>query len=363
MKSLHLGTYWGIPVKVHWSFYLLFLFIIGVGLMNGLDAVSLLYFGLFIILMFTCVVLHEYGHALTAKRFGVDTVDIIISPIGGIARLKKLPEQPVQELKIAIAGPLVNLTIAVLLFLLALLTIDVDSFVPEEDSLKFLANPAGFLVSLIWINVVLFVFNLVPAFPMDGGRILRAILSMNFGIERGTRYASIVGRILAIVFVVFGLVYQHIMLVLIGGFVFLMARAEQRQVTIKSRLNNFVARDIMKTTFNRLHLSTGIRELYEHYIRGGERNYVVVDSLGNLSGVISEEAIKEAINSGDLDRPVSMIMKSQLYIVPQDMKLYRLYEEMNVRGEAMAIIKNGDQVLGIIDRQMLFNFVQLKVGN
>jgi len=361
MKSLHAGTYWGIPVKVHWTFSLLFLILLSVGWYSGAGSLALLSYALFIILMFVCVILHEYGHALTARKYGVKTLDIIISPIGGIARLQKLPEKPRHELIIAIAGPLVNLGIALILFLFVYIFFSDVPFSDPEDTFEVIATPHGFIALLIYINCILFVFNLVPAFPMDGGRILRAFLSMRFGKVAGTRYASIVGRILATLFVVFGLFAQAITLVFIGIFVFIMANSENKQMLIRSKLSKFVARDIMNSQFTRLHLSTSLREVYDHYIRGGEKNYVIFDSMGNVSGVLPELFIKEAFKDDELDKSVNDYMSDKVYYINEDIALDKLFENMNLKGVAIAIIKNGDQIQGVIDRQMLYDFIQLQL--
>ncbi len=361
MKSFHAGTYWGIPVKVHWTFSLLFLILIGAGWYNGASSIAIFSYALFIILMFVCVILHEYGHALTARKYGVKTLDIIISPIGGIARLQKLPEKPIHELIIAIAGPLVNLVIALFLFIGVLIFFSVETISNPDESLELIATPQGFLALLIWINCVLFVFNLVPAFPMDGGRILRAFLSMKYGKVIGTKYASLVGKVLAGLFVFIGFTTQHIMLIFIGVFVFVMATSENKQVLMKSKLSKISARDLMNTTFTKLHLSTSLREVFERYIRGGEKNYLVYDSMGNVSGILPELFIKEAYKKDDLDKPASEYMSKSIYIADVDQTLDNLHEDMNIKGAAIAIIKNGDQIQGVIDRQMLYNYIQLQM--
>ena len=361
MKSLHAGTYWGIPVKVHWTFSLLFLILIGAGLYNGAKNIEIFSFALFIILMFVCVILHEYGHALTAKKYGVKTIDIIISPIGGIARLQKLPEKPVHELAIAIAGPLVNLGIALVLFLVALVFFTEEAFTNPDEAFELIATPQGFIALLIWINCILFAFNLIPAFPMDGGRILRAFLSMKYGKVTGTKYAANVGRILAGLFIVLGFTTQHIMLIFIGVFVFVMATSENKQVLVKSKLSKASARDIMNTTYSKLHPSTTLREVFEKYIRGGEKNYIVFDSMGNVSGVLPELFIKEAFRKDELDQSVNGYLSNNIYYSDVNQTLDKLQEGMDVKGVSIAIIKNGDQIQGVIDRQMLYNFIQLQL--
>lgn len=361
MKSLNVGTYWGIPVNIHWTFSFLFLLFLGYGLYLGQDIIALLSIGLFIVSMFVCVIMHEFGHALTARKFGIKTLDIIISPIGGIARLQKLPENPIQELVVAIAGPLVNLGIAFLLTLVAFIFFSEASFISPDDTIELIKTPIGFLVSLIYINGVLFFFNLIPAFPMDGGRILRALLSMRYGKVKGTQIASVVGRILAVAFIILGLAIQSIMLVFIGGFIFIMARRENDQMVIKSKLEVGIAKDIMNINYSKIHLSDTMKYVYDKYIRGGEKNYLVFDSMGNVSGVLPELFIKQAFKSNELDQSANENMSENIYYADENIALDKLFEEMNQNGIAIAIIKNGDQIQGVIDRHMLYNYIQLQL--
>jgi len=229
--SLSLGRYFQIPVFLHWSFILIVLFISYVVISEEMEALQAAAFSLYIILVFFCVVLHEYGHALMARRYGIETQDIIITPIGGLARLRGMPEEPRGELMIAIAGPLVNLVIAVLIFLLLYL-MGVGIILPDADDLTILTNPIGFLHLVLMLNFILFLFNLIPAFPMDGGRILRAFLSMKLGKRKATHIASIIGRILAVAFIILASYNGLPGLLFIGIFIFIMAGKESKAMTI-----------------------------------------------------------------------------------------------------------------------------------
>lgn len=361
MKQLIVGRLWGIPIKIHWTFSLLFLILIGYGLYIGTDYSTLLAFTLFIISLFVCVILHEFGHALTARKFGVDTIDIIISPLGGIARLKKLPEKPMHELIVAIAGPLVNLSLALIFFLIAVFAYSNLPLPTVDNSVKFISSPLGFLALLIWMNIVLFVFNLVPAFPMDGGRILRALLSMKYGKVKGTYIASYVGRAIAIMFIAIGF-FGNILLVFIGVFVFFMAKSENEQIIINSKLSGVKVKEIMNSDYTKLHLSTTLHEVYQKYIRGGEKNYLVFDSLGNVAGVLPELFIKDAFKENHMNKTVNEYMSNNIFYFDENQTLDKLFEEMNLHGVAIAIIKNGDQIQGVVDRQMLYNFIQLQIS-
>jgi Zn-dependent protease len=200
--SLYLGDFSGIKVYIHWTFLILvgWIFLLhaqrGNGWLAGLGGVA------FILALFACVVLHEFGHALTAKRYHIQTRDITLYPIGGIARLDSLPQKPGQELLVALAGPAANLVIAGLLWLYmhSFGTLPDWSVLENADQKQNLP----FVFNLFAANIILAVFNLVPAFPMDGGRVLRALLAFNMDRTKATRIAAGIGQFLAILFVFFG---------------------------------------------------------------------------------------------------------------------------------------------------------------
>lgn len=360
MGSLKIVTFAGIPVKIHWSFLLLILFLGGYGYLNQMDIVDLLWFGSVVASMFVCVILHEYGHALMAKRYGVKTIDIIISPIGGLARLQKLPEKPSEELKVAIAGPLVNIAIASILFISMYLINQDLSFLNSSPDLKSIQSVNGFAGLLIGINLVLFVFNLIPAFPMDGGRILRALLTINYGRVKGTKLASIVGRVFAVGFVIYGLLTSEYILIFVGIFVFIMATNENRQVALEGVLNGGIVSDIMNKEFTRVHLSESLNTLFNSYIRGGEKNYLIFDSMGNVSGVVPEMFLKQAYKEGILETTSANEYMSKLYVeVHKDMAIRKVFDLMNNEGASMAIVKEEEEILGVIDRHVLQNYLQV----
>ena len=295
--SLHIGTFGGIPLKIHWTFSFLILFLLftifaeGVGLEQGL------WFGGYIIALFLCVVLHEYGHAIAAKRYGVQTKDIILSPIGGVARLEVLPEKPVQELIIALAGPAVNVIIAVLLTIGFLIS-SVDPLEALNYDILGIDGPKDFFVFLLVLNIMLFVFNLIPAFPMDGGRVLRSLLAMKFGRVNATKVASFVGRILAIGFVIFGLSNNMYVLAFIGVFIYMSAAAEYRHTKLSSVFSEHIVSDIMRTEFTKLHIGDLYARPIDLYKRNIESNFLVFDSLGYISSMNNDKALIDSIVNG-----------------------------------------------------------------
>lgn len=221
-RSIRLGSLSGIGIYVHWSFFLLPAWVFFEGLASG-QALSLT---ALVLVIFGCVLLHEMGHALMARRFGIATRDITLTPIGGIARLSRMTERAVEEFWIALAGPAVNVAIAAgLALLLTSSTL--------EETLGLVDGLVRFLWSLLAANVVLVVFNLLPAFPMDGGRVLRALLTRPLGAVRATEVAATLGLIMAGVFVVLGLLsmvpgspVSSPLLVIVGPFVYLMGQHE-----------------------------------------------------------------------------------------------------------------------------------------
>ncbi|WP_182867948.1 site-2 protease family protein [Stieleria mannarensis] len=219
--SWHLGQLAGIDVRIHWTFLLLPIWIYYSSLAAGSGAVAATVAVLLVFAIFGCVVLHELGHSLTARRFGIETHDITLLPIGGVASLQRIPRSPWQELAIAVAGPAVNVVIALVLFAL-LPVLAATSLLP--------VGAIAFLSKLAWVNVALVVFNMLPAFPMDGGRVLRSVLALGLPYRSATRAAAGVGQVVAILFALFGLLSGNLMLVILAGFVFLAGRGESMMV-------------------------------------------------------------------------------------------------------------------------------------
>jgi Zn-dependent protease len=206
----------GTDVNIHLTFFLLLAWI---GHTSGATGV------LFVVLLFGCVLLHEFGHVFAARAFGVRTPDITLYPIGGVARLERMPKKPFQELMVALAGPAVNVVIALFLF----------GLIGAGTVMGALTNPSGsFLVQLAVVNVWLVIFNLIPAFPMDGGRVLRSVLAMRMNRSRATDIAAQVGKVFAVGFGVLGLFYNP-MLIFIAIFVYFGATQEAIAARMEER--------------------------------------------------------------------------------------------------------------------------------
>lgn len=321
----------------------------GMDIRGGLTLTTL------ILTLYLCVVLHEYGHALTARKYGIETRDIIISPIGGLARLEGLPDRPLHEMLIAIAGPLVNVVIAILLTLVLTLVLG-EPIIPHTVS-DYLTAPTDVLRAIIVLNIILFLFNLIPAFPMDGGRILRALLSMKFGRARGTLIASIIGRIIAVGFIFYAVFNNQITTGFIGVFVFLMASMENRDVQLQSKLKNGVAQTIMRTDWSKIHISETMQSVIDKYLRGGETSYMVYDSLGYIMGGIPELYIKDAIKNNEGHLSVSDRLSHSIAYASPSTPIHQIYQTFANKKAAIVLIKQEEDIIGLIDMSMMKRYI------
>lgn len=361
--NLNIGTYLGIPVEIHWTFGLLVLFVGYVGITNGLNGKEIFAFGLYILVLFLCVVLHEYGHAIMARRYGVKTRDIILSPIGGVARLESIPEEPYKELFIALAGPLVNVIIAITLSIITLIIYSGGIF-PSSESLELLKYPSEFIRFVIVMNIALFVFNLVPAFPMDGGRVLRSLLAIKIGRSKATRIASIIGRVLAIGFIILGLLNSQFILMIIGVFIYVTAGSENKSVMITEALGHTLAKEIVNPNYTIINVDDPIQRPMNIYLRGGEKNFLVADHEGTIVGVIPELFLIDAIKNNLTELTVGQRMSDKHALLPEEASLMEVYKLMSSKGMSIVSIVNqeGDRI-GIIDREGVSRFLEISLNN
>lgn len=239
--SLRLGSIAGIRLEVHVTFLLM---LAGVALFTSSSPRDAFHTALHLVLLFSCVVLHELGHALMARRFGIATREIVLLPIGGVARLERMPDQPVQEILVAVAGPAVNVVLATIFGAILF-----AGHARPETILERAAG-TGTLEFMLFANLFMIGFNLIPAFPMDGGRVLRGTLATFLPYMKATRIASLVGQGFALLFAVLGVfVFQNVVLVLIAMFVFVTAGEERALVQTRSSLAGLPASAAMVTAF------------------------------------------------------------------------------------------------------------------
>ncbi len=353
--SIQIAKLFNIPVLVHWSFGLLAFFVLWEGFSNDLSWEGTLWLGVFVLALFLCVVMHEFGHALTARRYGVGTRDIILLPIGGVARLDRLPEKPIHEFLVAIAGPAVN--IAIVLALSPLFLFSVVSFNVTSNAGGI--NAQNFIPLLVLLNVMLAIFNLIPAFPMDGGRILRALLSMRLGRVRATKIAAVIGQLFALAFVVSSILWvKSPMLALIGVFVFLNAWGEARSVKMNSLLDDTKLSDIMKTRFTRLHPHDTMHTAIRIMEMGAEQNFIITNEAAQSIGILHNEFIKEAMSQRDGNAPVAVYMSKHYEPLQAQDSVRFAAMRIQTNGYSIVPVEKDGQLVGVLDMKMIQEFLK-----
>lgn len=338
--SFSLGRILGIDLRIHATFLLLLAFItVAHWLPTGDLGVGLAWLGFFVAL-FTCVVLHEYGHALAARYYGIGTRDITLLPIGGLARLERMPESPRQELWIALAGPAVNVVIAVLL--------GAWLFVSGEAATLTTAAAfeGSFMARLLAVNLFLVAFNLLPAFPMDGGRVLRAVLAMRFSYARATRIAANIGQGMAIVFGVTGL-FGNPMLILIALFVWIGAGEEASAAEMKDTLRGLTAREAMITDFLVLEPRDTIGDAARLLLAGSQRDFPVMDGP-HVIGILSHERLCQALRESDEHASVATVMDRAFDTALADEPLEAVLSRRDPERSAVVPVYSGSRLVGMI---------------
>ncbi len=338
--SFSIGTVKGTAVRVHFTFLLLLLWfgLIGWSTAGPRAAIDTI---VFLVLLFLCVVLHEFGHIFAARRFGVRTPEIVLLPIGGVARLERIPEEPSAEFFIALAGPAVTLAIALVLILLL-------GGLPQPNQLMEITGPRSLAVQLAYANVVLLVFNLLPAFPMDGGRVLRAALSHRFGHRRGTRIAAAIGQTIAVVLGLAGIFSQNILLVLIAVFVYFAAGSERGIVEMRGITSGRAASESMITRFVSLDAGERVSKAADALIRTEQKEFPVVDGSGRLRGLLTRHGIIRALIESGPDSPIDRVMDSDVPTVSRWTHMDDVVPLLAAGAEAVGVISDDGRCLGYI---------------
>lgn len=338
--SLRLGSLVGIGVYVHWTFLLLvgWALVITLGRGRGLAAaIDLL---VFIVAVFGCIVLHELGHALAARRFGIRTRDIVLLPIGGLARLERMPERPMQEFVVAAAGPLVNVVIALALYVGLLAS-------PWPARIELTALDAGnLLVRLVAVNVILVLFNLIPAIPLDGGRMLRAMLALWLGGVAATRLTATMGQLIAAVLAVVGLLY-HPLLVLIAVFVFFGARAEAQMAMVRDATKGLTAADVMTAVPHTIDADDAIDRALEILQTEGPSELVVM-SGNQVLGLMGVRDVHAAVDRFGPDVRVGDAAARACLTAEIDEPLNDLLRRMHQHGCDVAVVLHAGQPVGLV---------------
>src|SRR5467141_1754580 len=335
----------GIQLRIHITFLLLIAWLAFGYYAQGGSAVAASRV-IFVLLLFLCVVLHEFGHAFAAKAFGINTPDITLLPIGGVARLERMPEEPVQELIIAVAGPLVNVVIAIGLFV--------------AGGSQALLNPStveggGLVAQLLTINIILLLFNLIPAFPMDGGRVLRALLATRLSYARATQVAATVGQAFAFFFGIIGLfgvpgIYNpNPFLIFIAFFVYIGASQEAALAQMRDVSRRFPVSSAMVREFRSLPESATLEEAVDALLATSQHDFPVVDENGGVAGILTRHDLIAALRKGDATIRVGDVMRRDIPTVTTGTRFeeaFRIMQECNC--PAVPVLDSMKRLVGLL---------------
>ncbi len=371
-RRLKLGKYLGIDLYVHWTFALVIAYVAFASSETGADGMA---FAIAQLLgVFLCVTLHEYGHAMAAREFGIATADITLLPIGGVARLKRMPRIPWQELVVAVAGPAVNVVIGTLLvagfFVLTDLTVldatlrffirstvglQVDEQTIATVTDVFTApSIAGFAVTMLIVNIMLVLFNMIPAFPMDGGRVFRSVLAMGIDYRRATRIASRVGVGCAAVLAVLALSADppRWIPVMIAAFVAYAGMAEARQVELMESVRGLTVSDVMVRTTDGLPMDLPLGQVVARWNSSQVAAMPVVSIVGTVVGMLDLREVQRAVVTGvNLQTPAGQLINHQspVHAIRDDEPLEAALVRNSRQRRQIPVVNVQGQLSGIVD--------------
>ncbi len=341
----------GTDIKIHVTF-LLFLLWIGFIYYQVGGREAAIQGIIFILLLFLCVVLHELGHIFTARSFGIKTPDIILLPFGGIARMQRMPDKPVQEIIVALAGPAVNVVIAVLILLFTGARLDMSQ--------SSLTPGTALAIQLATVNIYLALFNLIPAFPMDGGRVLRALIATRMPYSRATRVAARIGQGFAFLFGFLGL-FGNPMLLLVAIFVYIAASQEAALADLKDISGSLSVADAMMTQFVVLSANARIQEGVEALLRTSQHEFPVVDSEGRVLGILTRDDMIPALETSGPETPVTEVMKRGVRFIRQNESLEKAFQIMQECDcPALPVVDSWGRVVGIISPENVGELIMIR---
>lgn len=347
--SWQIGKLFGISIRIHVTLFALLAWVAIAAPIGGARISQAFAQWLLVVAVFACIVIHELSHALVARRFGCTTREILLLPIGGIAQMERMPVRPAHELLVALAGPVTNIAIAVLLG--AVIALAGWPINPEQPTLL-----RALVVTLFWINVTLAAFNLLPAFPMDGGRVLRSVLAARIERARATRIASGVGKVLAVLFVLAGLTIGGTMLAIIGLFVWFAAEQESAVVALTTKLANATAADAMVREPRAVDAETTVDTVADQMLTRGLRE-VAVTEAGQLRGFVTPTDLAPRISGQPPHGTVGSAMHRDVPVVAPTTPLHELIEPLARHG----VVFVGDQhaIVGVLTADQLEIFTIL----
>lgn len=351
--SIYLGKISGIKLFIHWTFLILIGWIFLMHFSMGHGSAEAFAGIAFILALFVCVTLHELGHALAARRYNFPTRHITLLPIGGVAQMEALPEKPAQELWVALAGPLVNVIIAFMLYIY----LSASGNLPTTSGMQHMESH-NFWGNLFLANVALAVFNLIPAFPMDGGRVLRALLSFKLSRRKATQIAASIGQFLAVLFVFFGF-FGNIWLIFIGIFIYLGAGGEAAYESTKSALSDLTVKDAMMTRYTVLSPDDTLSKAVQQLLQGQDKDFLVAEN-DNVTGILTRKGIVKGLTEFGQQASLDKAMTKDFLVLSPDMVLQDVYNKMTSNGYTINPVYQSGQLIGVVDKENIMELIIVK---
>lgn len=350
--SWKIARFAGINVYVHATFFLLILWVVIVYWFAGHSTAAVVNGIEFILALFACVVLHEFGHALTARHYGITTKDITLLPIGGVSRFEKMPDKPWQEFWVSVAGPLVNFAIGALIYLALFLS---SGFEPVRG---LTLTKGSFLERLLVANIALGVFNLIPAFPMDGGRILRALLATRMDHVRATQTAAAVGQALALIFGLVGL-FTDPFLLFIAFFVWIGAAQESQAVQIRDSFSGIPIRAAMQTNFKTLNTSSTLGDAVKLTLDGSQHEFPVMWG-DTVMGILTRANLLSGLSEFGPDQQVASVMDREFDTAQPNEMLESVLARLSMsRNRSMPVMQDG-KLAGLVTLDNLGEYLMIQ---
>ena len=346
--SFQIGRAFGIPLRVHLTFFLLLLYL---AIFSSADSGMRGAAGMiFIVGLFACVVIHELAHSLVARHYGIPVRYIILLPIGGISMMEKMPDKPHEEFNVAVVGPLTSLALALVLGGLVYVTGGGHAFLHP-----WTISGASYLARLAWLNLLLAAFNLLPAFPLDGGRVLRAILALHMDYAQATHTAAVIGQGLAILLGFLGLLANP-WLVLIAVFVYMGAGSEDTQVRLRRALQEVPAWRAMIREFRSLDRGTTLADAFEYASHSYQHDFPVLDN-GQLVGIVTRHALITGMQTLGGDAVVSAVMVTDPCRVSPTDSLADIYQEISTGACPIAAVTEGARLVGLVTPESVSQYM------
>ncbi len=350
--SWRIGRFAGIDLYVHATFFLLILWVVVLHWLEGRSLQAVASGVIFILALFACVVLHEFGHALTARHYGIPTKDITLLPIGGVSRFERMPDKPWQEFWVAVAGPLVNVAIAAAIYLALFLT---SGFKPVTG-LSITGGP--FFERMLVANLALAIFNIIPAFPMDGGRVLRALLATRMDHVRATQAAAAVGQGLALVFGLIGL-FRDPFLVFIAFFVWIGAAHEAHSVQIKEAFSGIPIRAAMQTRFGTLTTNQTLGDAVKMMLEGSQHDFPVMWG-DRVMGILTRSNLVAGLVQHGTEQLVTTVMQREFDTAESNEMLEAVLQRLAASpSRVMPVLQDGSLV-GLVTTDNLGEYLMIQ---